>query len=226
MTEKNPDYLKTYKPDIPSDLVPSPAKNRKLVEKRQKQIVDAASKLFFQKGFHGTNIREIAEESGMSIGQLYHYISSKDDILFLVYKQLQELWYQCLVDFRFDASEDPLERLHKAIRATSEFPAKNKKLFQFIFSEAKYLGKEHLKVILEMDNNNVSGFFQKLLEDVNKEHPIDCDINLAARYITFITVFIALRSWNLKQWPMEETLDFMVSFILKGLGLAHSPKGG
>ena len=221
MAKKKSDYLKTYKPDIPSDLIASSAKNLDLIEKKQKQkqIVEAASKLFFRKGFHGTNIREIAEESGMSMGQLYHYISSKDDILFLVYKHLQELWYQYLVDCGFEEAEDALARLHRAIRSTIEFPARNKKLFQFVFSEAKYLGKEHLRVILDMDNRNVSGFFQKLLEDVNKEYSMECDTELAAKFITFITVFIGLRGWNLKKWTTEEVVDFMVIFILQGLGL-------
>ena len=75
-----------------------------------------------------------------------------------------------------------------------------------------------------MDNRNVSGFFQKLLEDVNREYSMDCDIELAAKFITFITVFIGLRGWNLKQWSVDETVDFMVIFILKGLGLPYNVK--
>ncbi len=221
MSKKNPDYLKTFRPEIPKELIPSPAKDLKLIEKRQKQIVEGASRLFFKKGFHGTSIREIAAESGMSMGQLYHYISSKDDILFLVYKHLQELWYEYLVEVGFEDTEDSLARLFRAVRSTIEFPAKNRKLFQFVFSESKYLDKEHLNVILEMDNRNVSGFFRKLLEEVSKEYPVECDLDLAARLITFITVFIALRGWNLKRWPVEEVIDFMVIFVLKGLGLPH-----
>lgn len=221
MPKKNADYVKAFRPEIPKELIPSSAKDLKLIEKKQKQIVEGASRLFFQKGFHGTSIREIAAESGMSMGQLYHYISSKDDILFLVYKHLQELWYEYLVEVGFEDTEDSLERLLRAVRSTIEFPAKNRKLFQFIFSESKYLDKEHLKVILEMDNRNVSGFFRKLLEEVSKEYPVECDLDLAARLTTFITVFIALRGWNLKKWSVEEVVDFMGIFILKGLGLPH-----
>ena len=219
MKKKQSDQFDIYRPQIPQDLIPSSAKNLKLIEKKQKQIVDAACKLFFEKGFHGTNIREIAAESGMSMGQLYHYISSKDDILFLVYKHMQELWYEYLVVFGFEKIEDSLARLIKALRATIEFPAKNKKLFQFIFSESKYLGKEHLSIILEMDKRNISGFFRKLLEEVKKDYPFEYDLDLAARFITFITVFISLRSWNLKEWPEKEIVDFVVLFTLKGLGL-------
>lgn len=221
MTKKEIDYLKTYRPKISKDLIPSSAKDLELIEKKQKQIVEAACGLFFKKGFHGTNIREIADESGMSMGQLYHYISSKDDILFLVAKHMQELWYDYLVEFGFEKTEDPLTRLTRALRSSIEFPAKHKKLLQFIYSESKYLDKEHLNIILKMDDKNVSGFFRKLLEEVSKEYSIHYDLDLAARYITFITVFNALRGWNLKQWTLKETVDFMVVFILNGLGLPY-----
>lgn len=222
MSKKSPDHFETYRPKISRDLVPSSAKDLKLAEKKQKKIVEGACNLFFKKGFHGTNIREIAAECGMSMGQLYHYISSKDDILFLVYKHLQELWYEYLVDFGFEETEEPLTRLIRAIRSTIEFPSKNQKLFQFIFSEAKYLDKEHLKVILELDNRNVSGFFLELLKEVNKKYPMDCDLDLAARSLTFYTLFIALRGWNLKEWSTNEIVDFMLTFILKGLGLPNN----
>jgi hypothetical protein len=68
----------------------------------------------------------------------------------------------------------------------------------------------------------VSGFFRKLLEEVSKEYPIEYDLDLTARFITFVTVFIALRGWNIKEWSLKKVADFMVIFILKGLGLPHS----
>lgn len=224
MPKKHSDYIEAYRPKITKDLVPSSAKNLDLIEKRQNQIVDAACKLFFEKGFHGTSIREIADESGMSMGQLYHYISSKDDILFLVAKHMQELWYEDLVAIGFEESEESLARLARVLRSTIEFPAKHKKLLQFIYSESKYLGKEHLDIILKMDERNVTGSLKKLLEEVSRDYPMEYDLDLAARFLTFITVFIALRGWNLKQWPLDESVQFMVTFILRGLGLPIPPK--
>ncbi|WP_024875167.1 TetR/AcrR family transcriptional regulator [Saccharomonospora piscinae] len=41
----------------------------------------AAVKLFAAKGFHGTGIRELAQESGLSTASLYHYMGSKEDLL-------------------------------------------------------------------------------------------------------------------------------------------------
>ena len=65
------------------------------------------------------------------------------------------------------------------------------------------------------------GSFKKHPEGVSKDHPIDCDNEPTAKYFTFITLFIGLRGWDLKQWSMEETVEFPVTFLMKCPGL-HS----
>ncbi len=64
--------------------IPTQVKNRDLVERRRRQIVDAAVELFIQNGFHKTTTRQIAAAAGFSIGSLYEYVASKEDILYLV----------------------------------------------------------------------------------------------------------------------------------------------
>ncbi|PHR23899.1 MAG: TetR family transcriptional regulator [Desulfotalea sp.] len=59
-------------------------KNQQLVKERRQQIVDGAVKLFINKGYHKTTTRELAKETGMSIGSLYEYVSTKEDVLYLV----------------------------------------------------------------------------------------------------------------------------------------------
>lgn len=64
--------------------VPTHVKNQELVDQRRLQIVDAAVRLFIDKGFHKTTTREIAQATGISIGLLYEYVTSKEDVLYLV----------------------------------------------------------------------------------------------------------------------------------------------
>ena len=62
--------------------IPTTVKNKDLVEKRRRQIVLAAIKLFSKKGFHKTTLKELAEEAGLSHGNVYDYVGSKEDIFF------------------------------------------------------------------------------------------------------------------------------------------------
>lgn len=48
---------------------------------RRKQIIDAAYRCFARKGFHQTTMRDIYAESGLSAGTIYHYFSSKEEII-------------------------------------------------------------------------------------------------------------------------------------------------
>src|SRR5690242_15007919 len=51
------------------------------MEARRQQIIDAAYRCFARKGFHQTTMRDIYEEAGLSPGAVYHYFSSKADII-------------------------------------------------------------------------------------------------------------------------------------------------
>ena len=201
------------------DLVPSSAKDADLIDSKHQQIVNAACRLFFKKGYHRTTIREIALASGMSMGQLYHYISSKDDVLFLTYKQMQMLWYEHLVKSGVEEIRDPLERLTKAVRLTLGFALKNKNLFLFLYTETKYLGKRHLQVVLEMDDKNVVGFWRRLLKDVTAAKRMKRDVDFLANLLSYLMLFLPLRGWNLKEKVSDPHLDGMTAFILSGLGL-------
>lgn len=206
-------------PEQRDELVPSPAKDVDLVAKKHEQIVDGACKLFFEKGYHRTTIREIALASGMSMGQLYHYISSKDDVLFLIYKHMQMIWYEHLAQSGIEKIGDPLQRLTRALRYTLEFMVENKALFLFVYTETKYLDRRHLRVVLEMDDKNVVGFWRRLLQEVNRERPIKDDPNFLANLISYLMVFLPLRGWNLRDKGTNEHLDSLAHFILRGLGI-------
>src|SRR5699024_254728 len=59
-------------------------KDERLIKLRRDQMIRGAVSLFKEKGFHRTTTREIAKAAGFSIGTLYEYIRTKEDILYLV----------------------------------------------------------------------------------------------------------------------------------------------
>ena len=60
------------------------SKNDDLVVERRQQIVEAASKVFYAKGFKDCTVRDLCEACGLTPGGLYRYIGSKKDILRLM----------------------------------------------------------------------------------------------------------------------------------------------
>ncbi len=211
--------IKDSDPPTMDHLISATAKNADLVALKHQRIVDGALKVLFKKGYHLTTIREIAQACGMSMGQLYHYISSKDDILYLVHKHMQEVWYNHLKTFGVEEIEDPRQKLVSVLRHTLEFMVENKKLLQFVYTESKYLDKKYLRVILEMDDQNVVGYYRRLLKDVNKQTSVKGDLNLCANVIAYLNVFLPLRGWNLKETPTRANINFLIDFVLRGIGV-------
>jgi AcrR family transcriptional regulator len=212
---------KNRSPLFPKDLIFASTKNAPLVENRHQQIVDGACKIFFEKGYHPTTIRDIARACGMSMGQLYHYIHSKDDVLYLIHKHMHKVWYDYLKRSNLEQIDDPVQKFKKALNQILQFQIENRKLIQFVYSESKYLDKKHFKVVLEMDYKNVIGFWRGLLEEVNNKIPVKGDLDILASLVAFTLVFLPLRGWTLRDKPIKKTLDSLHHFILRGLGVAQ-----
>jgi AcrR family transcriptional regulator len=122
---------------FPEALLFASTKNAALVENKHQQIVDGACKIFFEKGYHPTTIRDIAEACGMSMGQLYHYIHSKDDVLYLIHKHMHKVWYDYLRRSHLEQIDDPVQKFTAALNQILQFQIENKKLIQFVYSESK-----------------------------------------------------------------------------------------
>jgi AcrR family transcriptional regulator len=58
---------------------------------RRAQILNAATIVFAEKGFHNTTIREIADEADLADGTIYNYFKNKDDLLIGILGQLGDL---------------------------------------------------------------------------------------------------------------------------------------
>ena len=56
------------------------APRRQHAEERREQILDAALRVFSQKGFAGASVRDIAREAGITEGLIYHYFESKEQL--------------------------------------------------------------------------------------------------------------------------------------------------
>src|SRR5205809_4030097 len=66
------------------------AENKKAPAKSEKtrgRILDAALRLFAEKGYQQTTMREIARESGASLGLAYRYFERKEDLVLAFYDQ-------------------------------------------------------------------------------------------------------------------------------------------
>src|SRR5918994_1385317 len=103
---------------------------------KRRVILDAAVRVFAAKGYHTCRVGDIAEEAGIAHGLLYHYFSSKEEVLETVFR---ENWSELLEAFaRIQASEEPplaqLTAIAKTLlRAWRDRPDLDPRLASWIF---------------------------------------------------------------------------------------------
>jgi TetR/AcrR family fatty acid metabolism transcriptional regulator len=71
--------------------------DRSIAQEKRRRILDAAVRVFARKGYHTCRVGEIAEEAGIAHGLLYHYFSSKEEVLETIFR---ETWSELVAAVR------------------------------------------------------------------------------------------------------------------------------
>jgi AcrR family transcriptional regulator len=190
-------------------------KKPELVEKRQAQVYEAAVKLFVQKGFHGTSIRDIARESDLGIGPIYDYFKNKEQILFFVQKKIVEENYLEIKE-TIDGIECPKQRILKIIETQLNKFVESQDLFLFIYQEGHLLDREMKNQIIEIEKKTISLIEEILKEGQKKKLFRKFDCRFVANMVILLT-----HGWILKRWDLKSNKgiqpDFTTDLILNGI---------
>ena len=77
---------------------------------RRRQIVDAATRLMGEQGYHDMSVSALAREAGISVGTVYQYLDNKESILLAVLEDVLDT-YAAEVPAAMVGLVDPVERL-------------------------------------------------------------------------------------------------------------------
>lgn len=199
-------------------VVESEIKNSELVQKKRLQIAMGASKLFIKKGYHRTSMREISKATGLTIGNLYDYISKKEDILYIVFDVFHSIWVNSLEEWGIFEIEDPIHQLKVAIQKMSELGDTYREMVLLMYTESKLLPRDFLKVILENESKLVKCFEEIVRKGVEKGVFKTEDPFLMANIIVYLLALEPLRGWNLrKKYELKEINKYTMNFILNSI---------
>jgi AcrR family transcriptional regulator len=192
--------------------------NKELALKKQRQICKGAMSVFRTKGFHATSIREIAKASRMSLGSLYYYIEKKEDILFLVHKEVLSQIYSRLEE-SVKSHDDPATQLVHALRELFDLTCELKDEMLFIYTETKSLKKKYLREILEREAEFVKAIESLIRRGVEEGKFVCRHPDIYANILAFTGTIVPLRGWNiLPNHSEEEVFNELVDLFLRGLG--------
>ena len=124
-------------------------KSANAVDKRR-VILDAAIRVFAREGFHGCRVSDIAKEANVAYGLVYHYFSSKDEVLDTLFS---ERWTLLLAAIeQEDAKDAPVREKLRAVASFiidsySNDPDLMKVIIVEVTRAANTFGRAHLAEI-------------------------------------------------------------------------------
>ncbi len=183
---------------------------------RKEQIFLVAERLFREKGFMATSMRDIAGELGIEAASLYSHIKSKDEILeticFRMADQFQSAFEE-VNDIYFNAEE----KLKMAIASHVKILANDLNASSVFIREWRHLNEIKLHEFIVLRNKYESEF-RKILETGEEENIFEVVDNKFA-VLTILSSLNWITEWYKPEGSMspDEIAEQLFNFILTGL---------
>ena len=136
----------------------------------KQKVIDAASELFFQHGFHGTSVRDIAERAAVNVSLISYYFKSKQGLLEYAVTQYYEQYLE-IIDNVVDSEQKAIETLQHLIEAMIQYKTEHFQLTAFIHRELSLdstFVREMSVTYLAKENYILTNHFSQILSPEQK----------------------------------------------------------
>ena len=193
-------------------------KNSDLVSKKQLLIAKSAAKLFIKKGYQQTTMREISRATGMAMGNLYDYISKKEDILSLVFDVYHKIVEESSLSPEIMAVKNPLEAFQSNIRISLDNIHEFHHEIVLMYRESQLLPKKDMERAKKMELDQIRKM-EKLIRMGIKQGLFKVkDPYFAASMIFFQLIMPALRGWTFRGKYSKKKIDGLIEdYILRNI---------
>ena len=195
-------------------------KNAKVAIPNLEKIFTATFKLSSTKGFQAMSLRDLSKETGISMGGLYSYIGSKNDLASVI-EGVQRSYIEQVADEILRENLEPKECLRAIIFSEIYMMEIMSSWYYFCFMELKGLSKEQQSFALDNELRSEEILMSIILDGVSANQFICERPELLASQVV-----AQLQQWHLKQWKFklrevetEEYAKYVFSSLLKCLSV-------
>jgi TetR/AcrR family transcriptional regulator, cholesterol catabolism regulator len=187
-----------------------------LVNERRDQIVKVATELIAKKGYNNINTRELAAALGMSTGGLYHYIGSKEDILYLIINFTSDLTTQYLaLSASLSDGRSAADQLRESMKVYLQTVDNYRDFHNFVNHIMLSLSLNDRRTVYEAETRIINYHENLLSKGIEIGEFRNHDTRLMAHNIVAIANAWANRGWYLKKYfTIDKYIDEQVDCIL------------
>jgi AcrR family transcriptional regulator len=188
-------------------------------------IIEAAYTLFVQQGYHGTSMRQIAQDAGLALGSIYNHFDSKEAIFkaviiahhpfFTVVPKLEEL-----------QARTAEQLLREAARLFVREMERQRGLFNLIFIELIELDGRHMRELVDTVLPHILNFQQRVV-DHSATFRARTPVAFFRSFIGTVTAYYVTNELLAGTAVLQmgpQSIDDMMDIYLHGLIIEDSPR--
>jgi len=185
-----------------------------LVEARRQQILTAALDLFGTKGFHSTTTQDLADHANVSVGLIYQYFKSKEDLLAAAIGQIFDA-YLSEIPRAVRDSPDPLARFRAAVHAYCRVIDEHREAALLGYRETRSLSKALTKGLMEKETRSTALIAERVTECIEEGVFRPIDVAMMTYHIVVFVHSWALNAWRLNgQYTRSEYVEVGIDMLL------------
>jgi TetR/AcrR family transcriptional regulator, cholesterol catabolism regulator len=186
---------------------------------RREEILDAAARLFHQRGYNGTSVQDIVDEVGLLKGSLYHYIKSKDDLLYEIIVKAHEGYFENMrrcIALDADAATKLREFIEGHVRVAAG-NAVNAGVYNQDFKSLSADRREEITAKREQYGQ----FLRKLISTMAKSGKVSADIDPRVTSTLILAVLTSVHRWydRERSLTVDQIASQIADFVFRGLTL-------
>ncbi|HUO45776.1 MAG TPA: TetR/AcrR family transcriptional regulator [Acidimicrobiia bacterium] len=182
-------------------------------------VVRAAGRLFAERGYHGTSMRDLAAELGLLGSSLYSHITSKEDLLVEVVERGGSLFHASAAR-AVNTGGAAADRLTALVAGHIDVVLDHFDEVRTFLNEASALDQSHRSRVLAARNRYESAFRQ-VLEEGKGDGSFNPDLDPKLAAIFILSILNAVERWYRPsgQVDRKELVGRILEFTTSGIGV-------
>jgi AcrR family transcriptional regulator len=186
--------------------------------RRGEEVLNTAAAVFARRGYADASVQDVAAALNITKSTMYHYISSKEDLLFWLVERVHDDVDSILYDVIALSNLGPLERLFEYTRLLVHYAISHMALTSVSLNDTNKLSIERLR---EIEPRRVvhDNFVQRMIAEAQKRGEVDptVDIPLAAASLIAVTIWPYRWYDSTQDLPAETVAHECARFAVAGV---------
>lgn len=187
-------------------------------QRRLREICRVAARVFYEKGYSGASMQDIAEAVGLTKAGLYHHIGSKDRLLFEIMNYGMDILKETVLD-KVALIQDPQERLRQTIAGHIHLIVRARDLETTVILHENRSLQGPLRKKINARKREYIHFLESLISEVQEREGREALLSPKLAAFALLGMINWLYQWYRAEGPVPEAqlAQIYSDFFFRGL---------